>query len=267
MRFHVFCLSFFILALHATFAQSTASEQVTKFSIAAPQLDTVKQIWVYLPKDYQNSEKRYPVVYMHDAQNLFDNASSFVGEWQVDEYLDQLEGYQSIIIGIEHGNHKRIDELTPYKHDKYGGGNGDAYLQFIVNTLKPHVDSSYRTQSEPLSTSIFGSSLGGLISLYAIIKFPDVFGKAGLFSASFWYSDKIYDLVESAVIPQLSKFFFLCGDKESESMVPDQERMVELLKSKGVKSDHIENHIIEDGEHNEKLWSNNFGNAYLWLYK
>ena len=89
-------------------AQSTASKQVSTFTIDAPQLDTQKKIWVYLPKDYQDSNNSYPVIYMHDAQNLFDDKTSFVGEWKVDEYLDTLDKNESIIIGIEHGNENRI---------------------------------------------------------------------------------------------------------------------------------------------------------------
>ncbi|WP_111683531.1 alpha/beta hydrolase [Winogradskyella tangerina] len=266
MRFGHFYTLFFILCFNLNYAQSTASEQVTKFTIEAPQLDTTKQIWVYLPKNYENSEKRYPVVYMHDAQNLFDRATSYVGEWKVDEYLDNLSDQQSIVIGIEHGNEKRKDELTPYEHETYGGGNGNAYVTFIKNTLKPHIDIVYRTKPEAENTTIFGASLGGLISFYATVKYPDVFGKAGVFSASFWFSEMIYDLAKSTDIPDTSKFYFLIGEKEGDSMVPDQERMVSLLKSKGVKDEQIESHIIKDGEHNEALWSTYFGQAYLWLY-
>ena len=266
MRLKHFYTLFFVFTLNTLYAQSTASEQVTKFEIVAPQLDTIKQIWVYLPKDYQNSEKRYPVVYMHDAQNLFDDASSYVGEWKVDEYLDVLNDKQSIIIGIEHGNEKRVDELTPYTNDEYGGGKGDAYLTFIKNTLKPHVDIAYRTKPDASNTTIFGASLGGLISFYAAVKYPSVFGKAGVFSASFWFSEKIYDLAKSSIIPKSSKFFFLIGEKEGYSMVPDQERMVELLKSKGVTSRQMSSHVIKDGEHNEKLWASSFAQAYQWLY-
>lgn len=265
MRFSHFLLTFCLLFCFKINAQSTASKQVTNFTIEAPQLDTIRTIWVYLPKNYENSEKAYPVVYMHDAQNLFDDETSYVGEWKVDEYLDSITQNESIIIGIEHGNEKRINELTPYKHEKYGGGQGDAYVTFIKNTLKPHIDVAYRTKSEPENTTIFGASLGGLISFYAVIKYPETFGKGGVFSPSFWFSEKIYDLVKSVDIPTTSKFYFLVGDKESDTMIPDQIRMVELLESKGVDDNQIENYIIKDGEHNEKLWSENFGKAYQWL--
>ncbi|WP_299112976.1 alpha/beta hydrolase-fold protein [uncultured Winogradskyella sp.] len=265
MRLKGFYIIFFVFLANTIESQSTASKQVTKFTIAAPQLDTIKTIWVYLPKDYQNSKKSYPVIYMHDAQNLFDNETSYIGEWEIDEYMNQLTEHKSIIIGIEHGNEKRIDELTPYTNEEYGGGKGDAYLNFIKNTLKPHVDITYRTKSKAEYTTIMGASLGGLISFYATVKYPNTFGKAGVFSASFWFSENIYDLVKITDIPESSRFYFLIGSEEGESMVPDQKRMVELLLSKGVKTKQIENHIIEGGKHNETLWKSHFPNAYQWL--
>ena len=116
--------------------QSTASKQVSTFTIEAPQLQMEKKIWVYLPLNYEKSTQKYPVIYMHDAQNLFDTIASFGGEWNIDETLDSLKA-KVIVIGIEHGNEKRFEELTPYKNEKRGGGNADAYLEFIVKTVKP----------------------------------------------------------------------------------------------------------------------------------
>ena len=110
---------------------------------------------------------------MHDGQNLFDATTSYVGEWNVDETLDSINA-QVIVIGIEHGGEKRIEELTPTKHEKYGGGNANNYLDFIVTTLKPFVDKSYRTKPNTKNTAIFGSSLGGLVSFYAALKYPTI---------------------------------------------------------------------------------------------
>ena len=265
MRLKHLLLLFFVINLNNLNSQSTASEQVTKFTIAAPQLDTLKTIWVYLPKNYENSKKHYPVVYMHDAQNLFDTKTAYAGEWQVDEYLDSLTSNESIIIGIEHGNEKRIAELTPYTHEKYGGGKGDAYLTFIKNTLKPHIDITYRTKPEALHTTLFGSSLGGLISFYGTIKYPNTFGKAGVLSPAFWINPEIFDLVSSTEIPETSKFYFLAGTDEGETMIPKLEEMLKLLKEKGVKDKQFESHSIEGGQHNEKFWSTHFGAAYQWL--
>ena len=125
----------FLLITSVVFCQeSTASKQVSTFTLESTQLHSTKKIWLYLPKNYATSTKKYPVIYMHDAQNLFDAKTSFAGEWNIDEKLDSLNA-QVIVVGIETTD-KRMEELTPYKNAKYGGGNADAYLEFIVKTLK-----------------------------------------------------------------------------------------------------------------------------------
>ncbi len=135
MKLKKFLVFIWLLICIYSYAQSTASKQVSTFIIEAPQLESQKKIWVYLPKEYQNSKKSYPVIYMHDGQNLFDDKTSYVGEWKIDEYLDTIDKNESIIIGIEHGNEKRIDELIPYVTENYGGGKADDYLNFIIKTL------------------------------------------------------------------------------------------------------------------------------------
>ena len=115
-----------------SFGQAPNTSEVVIFEHPAPELDTIKTIRIYLPASYKNSEETYPVIYMHDAQNLFDKETAFAGEWEVDESLDTSER-QVIIVGIDHGEAKRIDELTPFPNEKYGGGNGDAYLKYIAN--------------------------------------------------------------------------------------------------------------------------------------
>lgn len=267
MQLRPFFLIFFSFLVFKTTAQSTASQHVATFTIEAPELETQKKIWVYLPASYEKTQKAYSVIYMHDAQNLFDAKTSFVGEWQIDEYLDSIANDETIIIGIEHGNEKRIDELTPYPHEKYGGGKGDLYLDFIKNTLKPKIDSSYKTRPESEHTIIVGSSLGGLLSFYACIQYPETFGNAGVISPSFWLNKEIYKLVEQAQIPESSRFYFLAGSNESEEMIPDMEKMIVLLQRKGVHPENIKNSIIEGGEHNETLWSKYFPMVYEWLIK
>jgi len=244
--------------------ESTASKNVSTFTIEAPQLKTTKKIWIYLPKDYSATAKKYSVIYMHDAQNLFDAKTSFSGEWNVDEKLDSLKA-QVIVVGIEHGNEKRIDQLTPFKNEKYGGGNADNYLDFIVKTLKPHIDATYRTKPKAKNTIIMGSSLGGLVSYYAILKYPETFGKAGIFSPSFWFSNNIYTLTEQATKIK-TKIYFLCGDKESDDMVRDMTKMERLLDTKRCYCLHLtKSKIVKGGEHNEKLWRNGFVKAVLWI--
>ncbi len=246
-------------------AQSTASKQVKCISLHSQQLDTIKKVWIYLPQEYESSGEKYPVIYMHDGQNLFDAQTSYVGEWKIDESLDSIRTPTAIIVGIEHGGDKRIDELTPFPHDKYGGGKADAYLNFIIQDLKPHIDSTYRTLPDNKNTGIFGSSLGGLFSYYAAIKHPETFGKAGVYSPSFWFNEKIYELTQEASLDLTTKFFFLVGTAESEEMVPDLKRMVKILKDKGIKSENFRVKLVEGGEHNEAMWSENFPETYNWL--
>ena len=244
--------------------ESSASKNVSTFTIEAPQLKTTKKIWIYLPEDYSATAKKYTVIYMHDAQNLFDSKTAYSGEWIVDEKLDSLK-VPVIVVGIEHGNDKRIDELTPFKNEKYGGGNADNYLDFIVKTLKPYIDKNYRTKPKAKNTIIMGSSLGGLVSYYAILKYPETFGKAGVFSPSFWFSNDIYTLTEKA--PKIkTKIYFLCGDKESDDMVKDMTKMERLLDTKRCYCLHLtKSKIVKGGEHNEKLWRDGFVKAVLWL--
>lgn len=255
-------LFFGALAGHA---QSTSSPNVKTFEIEAPQLDTIKKIWVYLPEDYKSSEKRYPVLYMHDAQNLFDAETSFSGEWKVDEILDSLKAPGVIVVGLEHGNSKRIDEMTPFPHEKYGGGKADAYLAFLKNTLKPHVDATYRTLPNAKNTTIMGSSLGGLVSFYAMLKYPETFGQAGLFSPSFWFSDKIFSMAEGAKLSEHQRFYFLGGTAEGEEMIPHLQKMRNILVARGVHEENIELHVVQGGQHNEAFWSDHFLEAFEWL--
>lgn len=254
-----------LLPLFSISQESTASKQVSTFSMEAPQLNSTKKIWIYLPKNYSGTKKRFPVIYMHDAQNLFDAKTSFAGEWNVDEKLDSLNA-QVIIVGIEHGGEKRTEELTPYKNEKYGGGNADNYLEFIVKTLKPQIDLNYRTKTTVKNTAIMGSSLGGLLSYYAILKHPAVFGKAGIFSPAFWINKEIYDLTQKTE-KMKTKIYLLCGDKESEDMVSDLNTMEKLISEKRCECMYLtKKHIVKGGQHNEKLWRDNFVKAYLWLF-
>ncbi|WP_333876216.1 alpha/beta hydrolase [Flavobacterium sp.] len=259
-------LIFFIFSY--LFAQeSTLSTRVSTFTIQAPQLQSTKKIWVYLPKNYEISSKKYPVIYMHDAQNLFETKSSYAGEWNVDETLDSISA-QVIIVGIEHGGAKRIDELTPFTHPKYGGGKADNYLDFIVNTLKPEIDKTYRTKSDAKNTAIMGSSLGGLVSFYAALKYPKVFGKVGCFSPSFWFNrNELHTVMEQT--PEFkTKIYFLCGDNEGDAdVIPDLENVEKWVNTKRCECKKLNKKVIvKGGQHNEKLWRESFKKAYLWLF-
>jgi|TARA_R110002126_G_scaffold53435_5_gene144412 alpha-glucosidase len=264
IKYKILLLLFFLWSFNTFSQNKQVSVQVSTFKLKAPQLNTEKKIWLYLPQNYATSNKKYSVIYMHDAQNLFDSESSYSGEWNIDEKLDSLQA-QVIVVGIEHGNEKRIEELTPFKNEKYGGGKADDYLEFIVKTVKPKIDSTYRTKPDTKNTLIAGSSLGGLTSFYATLKYPDVFGKAVVFSPSFWFSDEIYNYAQSREKIK-SKIYFMCGDNESADMVKDLNKMENLINSKRCYCLHLnEKKIVKGGQHNEKLWRDGFVKAIQWL--
>jgi alpha-glucosidase len=269
-----FALLLFFCAIF-TLAQErkhTATENVKiiseKFEI--PQLKTTRRIWIYLPKDYETSHKKYEVMYLQDAQNLFDDATSYAGEWQVDETLNKIfekTGKSLIVVGIDNGGEKRIEELSPYKNAKYGGGNGDNYVKFIVETLKPFIDKNYRTKPQRKFTTIGGSSLGSLISVYAAVKYPETFGKVLAFSSAFWFNAKeLNEFISSSKVNlKQQKYYFIQGKHEDEDMEEQTKSVIENLKSKNVKSKNIFLKIDEDGKHNEMYWRREFEGAVLWL--
>ena len=264
-HFLSFLFLFFICITNAQ--QSTATKQVSTFSIDAPQLKISKKIWVYLPKNYTASTKKYPVIYMHDAQNLFDAKTSYAGEWNIDETLDSISA-QVIVIGIEHGGDKRMEELTPFKNVKYGGGKADEYLDFIVKTLKPKVDATYRAKTNAKNTAIFGSSLGGLVSFYAAVKYPEVFGKVGCFSPSFWFGRNEMNELLAQTKEFDTKVYFLCGDSESDDdVIRDMKNIEHWVNTKRCECKKLNKEVIvKGGQHNEKRWRESFKKAYLWLF-
>lgn len=244
--------------------------EVLSNSFFMPQLNRNRRIWAYLPPDYYTSNREYPVLYMHDAQNLFDQTTSFSGEWEVDESLNELfsQGDPGIIvIGIENGGGERINELTPWANPTYGGGDGAAYVDFIVETLKPYVDANYRTKSDQPNTGIMGSSLGGLISLYACIRHQDVFGKAGILSPSLWFTDDIYSFVSSTGKQANLKIALLAGEQESSTMVAQLQAMYNTLINAGFSTDELLLTTHPDGEHSEWYWRREFPGTYQWLFQ
>ncbi|MBC7884125.1 MAG: carbohydrate esterase, partial [Saprospiraceae bacterium] len=159
-----------------------------------PQLGRSRRISVLLPHDYLKTDKRYPVLYLHDGQNLFDEYAPY-GNWGVDKSLQALaqKGLGDVIIvAIDHGGVLRIQEYLPYSTPRYTEAEGHLYLRFMLEDLKPMIDSKYRVLTDRNSTGIGGSSLGGLISLYAGFEHMDVFGKMMIFSPSLWISEEIY---------------------------------------------------------------------------
>lgn len=255
----------------------TASPQVkivdTAFKI--PQLNRTRRIWIYLPKGYATSGRTYPVLYMQDGQNLFNEQTAAFGEWGLDECLDTLQPLlhkECIIVGIDHGGDKRLNEYCPYDFSTKSGfatpdqkGEGMQYAEFLVKTLKPFIDTKYRTKKGRDYTYIAGSSMGGLISAYCILQYPEVFGAAGIFSPSFWIAPKIYELAEKKESNLLCSYFFYAGDKESNTMISDMDKFYDIM---GKKNNYERVKKINPlGEHREAYWQAMFPTFYNWLIR
>lgn len=269
-------LLFFAFLVTASQAQERASTKSKNVSFLKKEFvmsnvnDISHKIWLYLPPDYETSKKKYPVIYMHDGQNLFDDKTSYVGEWKVDETLNKIyeeTGKGFIVVGIEHGGKERVNELTPWKHERHGGGKGKEYIHFIVNTLKPYVDANYRTKPKQKHTGLIGASLGGLISYYGGLTYPDVFGKIGALSTSFWFSNEVFDLTKKKGNQKNLRMYLLVGGKEGGSMVSDMFKAEKMLVESGFYKKNLTSKLNKKAEHNEAFWSSEFEAVVKWLYE
>jgi len=234
-------------------------------AFAMPQLNSTVRIWIYLPPGYSKSTARYPVIYAQDGQNLFDNYTAPFGEWGLDESLDSLSknlGINYIVVGIDSGP-ERLREYNPYDNDKYGSGLGEQYVSFLIETLKPYIDEHYRTRPDPQHSIIMGSSMGGLISYYAALTHPEVFGKAGVFSPSFWIAPEMVPLTDSLSVGLRTRFFFYAGKKEGEDMVKDMENISDRLARNAKSLAYMV--VDENGSHNETAWKKWFPEFIRWI--
>ncbi len=239
-----------------------------------PQLNRYRRIWMYLPPGYASAQKKYPVLYMQDGQNLFDAATAAYGEWGVDELMDSLlasKKQECLIVGIDHGGNKRMSEYNPYEFIVEEGSKasqkfipeGDAYIDFITQTLKPFIDSHYRTLPSKENTIIAGSSMGGVISYYATLKYPGVYGKAGIFSPAYWTASKLSALTDSISGKVSAKYFFYMGGLEGEKNIALMDEMTDRL---GAASGSMIYSVTDArGKHNEAAWHKWFAEFYNWI--
>jgi predicted alpha/beta superfamily hydrolase len=256
--------------------------------VYSPQLDNSRRLLVYLPPSYAQGTRRYPVIYMHDGQNLFDAALSFSGEWQVDETLEALsaEGIEAVVVGIPNLDGEvagaRLDEYGPFPSvlREGRGGRGADYVAFIAETIKPLIDADFRTLPDRGHTSIAGSSMGGLISLYAFFTRPDVFSRAGVFSPAFWFTaeDAIFNYVQNAAFAP-GKIYLDVGTAELDHIPPenrgqitsaiyrdDARRMRDLLLRKGYQPARDLLYVEEEGApHHESAWARRLPAALRFL--
>jgi len=253
-----------------------------KFTIPIPAFINERTIRVYIPVNYSDQTKNYPVLYMHDGQNVFEDKDAIQGvSLDLKRYLD-VHKLEIIVVGIDTNTvgDERKNEYCPWVDGEfsknllgtpsYTGGKGEVYVDFIVNELKPFIDAKYRTQKD--STSIAGISLGGLISVFAACKYPQVFTKVAAISSAFWRNqEKLEELIRKTDLSNLEKLYMDSGttemkedDRISRGFLESNQRIFELLHDKGL---NVQFSIIEDAEHNYTQFKKRVPDMFSYLFK
>ncbi|MEL6356303.1 MAG: alpha/beta hydrolase-fold protein [Bacteroidota bacterium] len=243
--------------------------EVISENFEIPQLIRTRRIAALLPHDYYETDRHYPVLYLQDGQNLFDDYAPF-GNWGVDKRLAMLAELGKgdiIIVSIDHAREQRVAEFTPSFQTRLGHGDGKKYVRFLADTLKPYIDDHFRTLPAPQYTGIGGSSMGGLISIYAGMMYPEVYDKLMIFSPALWVApDMPYQLVD-LTNEFNGRIYLYGGNAESSTMVPNLERFQQELASReGASTVEFRLEIDPYGQHNEARWGEEFPKAIEWLF-
>lgn len=285
----------FILAIAACF-QAMAAEtpvqnadcgKIERMRIYSPQLNDTITIDTWLPEDYGlNADERYPVVYMHDGQNLFDDSTTWNHQsWEIDRAMCSLMNSgkinPAIIVGVHSSAETRVADLMPQKavvgtplesvlEDvklKGMAPRGDAYAAFLVETLKPVIDETFSTKPDMRHTTVMGSSMGGLMSIYALCEYPEIFGNAicmsthwiGSPSVAKEFEDAMYNYIEAKLpTPENHRLYFDHGTKTIDSGYgPAEDRILEMINSKGysIGGRTLLNLVDYGAAHEERAWA------------
>jgi enterochelin esterase-like enzyme len=302
-------LGMMMMAAGADDAAAQAASRIDTFRVAMPQLGgRERTVRVYLPPGYDGGRRRYPVLYLQDGQNLF--SAGTYGDWRVDETLDSLVAARRtrgiVVVGIDSGE-RRWDEYGPWRNPRMldwvdaswsreaEGGEGEAYAEFLANTLKPEIDRRYRTRPERRHTGVGGSSMGGIISLYAALRESHAFSKVMAMSPAVWFAEgggpwlsdnRLLAWMDGRELPRGTRFWVDVGTEErSRDADPDvldsqgqrvtyprvyldgARALVDVLRAGGIDARDVRLVIGEGAIHHENAWAERFAEAVLWLYR
>lgn len=267
-------------------APSTVVGKVVMEQIELPTYAGNRQIRIYLPPDYATSDKRYPVIYMTDGQNLYDKKTANAGEWQMDELMKKLHQQRSpitsIVVGIDHAGENRRMEYLPFQYDgisykKQGDGSptqgkGEQFADWLALTLKPDIDKRYRTKPEREQTTMIGSSMGGLITCYTVLKHQEVFSKAACLSSAFLkrlVDDHWLSYIEQTKKRLPTKFYMDIGDNEfglfGDDILDETAEVKQYLLQAGFDPNEVNNQVIRGGTHDEQSWRARLLPILKWL--
>jgi len=225
--------------------------------LRSSRLQNYRDITVALPPSYDTSDRAYPLIVMHDGQNLFDPDTSFAGSWGMIGVLRDLapEGVEAVVVGVANTGPFRRYEYSPFRDPKHGGGDGDRYLSFIIDEVIPQVESAFRVEATPSRRYIAGSSMGGLVSLYAFWKYPGIFAGAAALSPSVWFANEaIIDFVKATHLPP-GRLWLDTGTGEGELMLESVRRLRDAIEESGLTPGPRFEYVEDEGAgHNEEQW-------------
>lgn len=255
----------------------TCAGKVQSISVFSPQLAKNIEVDIWLPEGYPEHGKRYPVLYMHDGQNVLDSTHTWMhNEWQVDEAITSLGDSidAPIVVAIYNDDNRAIDYMPENYYDylpysmRFTGINLEGfyvpvpmstqYVNFIAETLKPYIDYKYQTDPKPEATALMGSSMGALISLYGIQRHPEVFGSA--LCLSFPAIDYIWDVQRQAIAslpdPATHRLYFDTGDADLDAtFFPAFDEIEPILRTHGYNADNALVKVFPGEGHNEGAWA------------
>lgn len=236
--------------------------KIFKRNVSYPSVSLNRDIYVYLPDGYAQSNIRYPVIYMQDGQNLFDPSRGYMGQtWRAETTLNDLIARKLItpviVVAIDN-TAARMDEYIPEKQ-------ADAYLDYVTHTLKPQVDQSFKTKTDRFNTAIMGSSLGGLVSLYAGVKYPETFGRIGALSPSIWWNNRsILGVYQQAAVLPLKVYLDSGTDGGEEPQHVND--LARLLEQRGFQRATLYSFIQNGANHSEYFWAMRLPLALQFLF-
>lgn len=227
-------------------------------------LGNKRNVVVYLPAGYsERDDRRYPVLYMHDGQNLFEPNRAFIPgqHWRLREAADEAIGNRGaepmIIVGVDNAGSSRIDEYTPtHDPEKKAGGRAADHARMLIEELKPVIDKRFRARTEAGATGIGGSSLGGLDSLYLVVRHPEVFGRAAVMSPSVWWHGRtiLQDVEQFAGEPR-PRVWLDVGRREGMEALRDTRALRDLMLARGWNETNFAWREDRRGDHSERAWA------------
>jgi predicted alpha/beta superfamily hydrolase len=262
-------------AVEAAANDLDANPRYTVFQFHSEILPDDRAVSVYLPAQYmEQEERRFPVLYLQDGQNLFDGRTSYIvgRTWNAHTTADRLtergEIEPLILVGIANTGLRRMAEYTPTRDFKMGGGEGRSYGRLLIEELKPLIDRSYRTLAGPANTGVGGSSLGGLISLYLGFAHPEVFGKIAVMSPSLWWDHRsILNAINDQKTKPDLRIWLDMGTAEGLRPLRDTDMLEGLLLKRGWRAGvDLTYEKAQGAVHEERAWSERFGDVLRFLF-